>query len=231
MKKLSNRLTKLAEFIVPGSFIADIGSDHCLLPIFLCEEGKIAGAFAVENKEGPYTRMVKAIKESGYEDMIAYSLSDGIEKLDSRCDTVILAGMGGRLISEILSSHKERLENVKYIVVDAHTDLEIVYETLASLNYEIEKSLFFLDKDKPYEVMRWKKANKKPVYTCLERKYGYFNVKDPNEAWKEYYTKQVRILERIKRALPMNSLKADELADEIEEVESILNINEKQSHS
>ena len=231
MKRLSDRLLKIADFIVPGSFIADIGSDHCLLPIFLCEENKIAGAFAVDNKEGPYSRMVKAILDSGLEGKISYSLSSGIEKLDPRCDTVVLAGMGGRLISEILSSHKEKLNNVKYILVDAHTDSEIVYKTLASLNYEIEKGSFLLDKGKPYDIMRWKKCVSKPVYTRLERKYGYFNVRDPNEAWKEYYTQQIQIFNKIKRALPMNSPKAEELSAEIEEVENILNINERQSHS
>ena len=70
MKRLSNRLLKLAEFIVPGSFIADIGSDHCLLPIFLCEQNLIEGAFAVDNKEGPYSRMIKAIKDAGLEDIM-----------------------------------------------------------------------------------------------------------------------------------------------------------------
>ena len=222
MKRLSNRLLKLAEFIVPGSFIADIGSDHCLLPIFLCEQNLIEGAFAVDNKEGPYSRMVKAIKDAGLEDKISYSLSNGIEKLDPRCDTVVLAGMGGRLISEILTSHKERLENVEYIVIDAHTDLFIVYETLVSLGYEIEMSFFLVDKDKPYDIMRWKKAEKEAHYSSFEKKYGYFNVRQPNEAWKHYYEKQLKILEKIKGSLSADSKKAGELGAEINEIKTIL---------
>ena len=223
MKRLSNRLLKLAEFIVPGSFIADIGSDHCLLPIFLCEQNLIKGAFAVENKEGPYNRMVKAIKDAGLEDKIAYSLSSGIEKLDPRCDTVVLAGMGGRLISEILTSHKERLDNVQHILVDAHTDLDIVYETLTSLGYEIEMGHFLMDKGKPYDIMRWKKSEKEPQYSDIEKKYGYFNVKHPNEAWKQYYERQLGILEKIKSSLPSDSQKAGELEVEISEIKNILN--------
>ena len=226
MKKLSNRLLKLAEYVVPGSFVADIGSDHCLLPIFLCQEGLITGAFAVDNKKGPYGRMVEAIEEAGLEDKISHSLSDGIEKLDPRCDTVVLAGMGGRLISEILTSHKERLENVKYILVDAHTDLEFVYEALASLGYKIEMSTFLIDKGKPYDIMRWKKAETKPSYTELEKKYGYFNIRHPNEAWREYYARQIEVSENIKKALPKDSDKISELDAQIQEIKNILKIGE-----
>ena len=223
MKRLSNRLLKLAEFIVPGSFIADIGSDHCLLPIFLCEQNLIRGAFAVDNKEGPYNRMVKAIKDAGLENKISYSLSSGIEKLDPRCDTVVLAGMGGRLISEILTSHKERLKNVNDIVIDAHTDLYIVYETLTSLGYKIENGFFLMDKGKPYDIMRWKKAEKEPSYSYMEKKYGYFNVKHPNDSWKDYYQKQIEIIAKIRSSLLPNSQKAVELTTEINEIQSILN--------
>lgn len=226
MKKLSNRLLKLAEYVVPGSFVADIGSDHCLLPIFLCQQGLVTGAFAVDNKKGPYGRMLDAIKEAGLEDKISHSLSDGIEKLDPRCDTVVLAGMGGRLISEILTSHKERLENVRYILVDAHTDLEFVYDALASLGYEIEMSTFIIDKDKPYDIMRWKKANTNPSYTATEKKYGYFNVRHPNEAWREYYTRQIEVSENIKRALPKDSSKIKELDTQINEIKDILKIGD-----
>ena len=226
MKKLYNRLLKLAEYVVTGSFVADIGSDHCLLPIFLCQEGMVRGAFAVDNKKGPYGRMVEAIKEAGLEDKISHSLSDGIEKLDSRCDTVVLAGMGGRLISEILTSHKERLENVRYILVDAHTDLEFVYEALASLGFEIEMSTFLIDKGKPYDIMRWRKAETKPSYTALEKKYGYFNVRHPNEAWKEYYARQIEVSENIKKALSKDSDKIKELDAQINEIKNILKLGD-----
>lgn len=226
MKKLSNRLLKLAEYVVPGSFVADIGSDHCLLPIFLCQQGLVTGAFAVDNKKGPYGRMVEAIKEAGLEEKIFPSLSDGIEKLDPRCDTIVLAGMGGRLISEILTSHKERLENVKYILVDAHTDLEFVYDALASLGYEIEMSEFLIDKDKPYDIMRWRKAATKPSYTSLEKKYGYFNVRQPNKAWIDYYSRQIEISENIKKVLPKDSGKIQELETQISKIKNILKIGD-----
>ena len=186
----------------------------------------VTGAFAVDNKKGPYGRMVEAIKEAGLEEKISPSLSDGIEKLDPRCDTIVLAGMGGRLISEILTSHKERLVNVKYILVDAHTDLEFVYDALASLGYEIEMSEFLIDKDKPYDIMRWRKAVTKPSYTSLEKKYGYFNVRKPNKAWRDYYSRQIEVSENIKKVLPKDSGKIQELEAQIRETKNILKIGD-----
>ena len=126
------------------------------------------------------------------------------------------------VLEEELTDHKERLENVQYIVIDAHTDLDIVYETLISLGYEIEKGHFLIDKGKPYDIMRWKKSEKEPNYSPLEKKYGYFNVKHPNEAWKQYYEKQLQILEKIRSSLSPDSPKAGELGVEISEIKTLL---------
>ena len=84
-------------------------------------------------------------------------------------------------------------------------------------------SFFRMDKDKPYDIMRWKKAEKEAHYSSFEKKYGYFNVKHPNNAWKQYYERQLGILEKIKGSLPFDSQKAGELGVEISEIKNILN--------
>ncbi|MFA6620507.1 MAG: tRNA (adenine(22)-N(1))-methyltransferase TrmK, partial [Bacilli bacterium] len=71
---LSKRLACVASFVTSGSFIADVGSDHAQLPLFLLSEGKIRGAMAIENKVGPYERMEKAVRSSPYQDKIILSL-------------------------------------------------------------------------------------------------------------------------------------------------------------
>lgn len=223
MKNLSKRLLTIASFVKEGSFIADIGSDHCLLPIFLCKEGKISGAFAVDNKPGPYERMVLAINSSGFKEIISASLSSGIEKLDPRADTVILAGMGGILISEILLNHKENLKNVKNIIVDAHTDMHEVYKALSSLGYALKDSRFLLDNEKPYDVMLWEKASEKVTYSDKEMKYGLFNLSKPNDDWRKYYSHRIEINKKLISMLPKGNEKIALLEKEDNEIEEILN--------
>lgn len=224
MKNLSKRLLTIASFVKKGSFVADIGSDHCLLPIFLCEEEKIVGAFAVDNKPGPYERMVKAINSSGYKDKITASLSSGIESLDPRADTVVLAGMGGFLISEILLSHKEKLENVKNVIVDAHTDMQEVYKALSGLGFELKESKFLLDNGKPYDVMLWERSEKDISYSEMEMKYGFFNLTNPNDDWKEFYVRRMSTNEKIISSLPKENEKILLLKKENEEIKNILKV-------
>lgn len=223
MKSLSRRLQTIASYVDKGSFIADIGSDHCLLPIFLLSEGVISKAQAVDNKSGPFERMTKAIEKSGYKAQINASLSNGIENLDSMVDTLILAGMGGYLISDILKAHPEKLKNIKTIIVDAHTDIEEVYETLSSLSFKINSSYFLLDKGKPYDVMKWIKTDEKVSYDHMQKKYGVFNLESPNEEWKSYYGHRLDILRELKTKTNNDKEKTVVIEQEIEEILSILN--------
>lgn len=223
MKSLSKRLDKIASYVDKGSFIADIGSDHCLLPVFLLSKGIISKAQAVDNKPGPYERMTKAIQNSGYSGLISPSLSSGIENLDPNADTLILAGMGGHLISDILKAHTENLKNIETVIVDAHTDINEVYETLSSLSFKIVESCFLIDKEKPYDVMKWKKTDTPVKYSDMEMRYGVFNIKSPNDAWKAYYKRHLSVLEGIKNKVLNDREKTGQINKEIEEILSILN--------
>lgn len=223
MKSLSKRLDKIASYVDKGSFIADIGSDHCLLPIFLLSKGVISKAQAVDNKPGPYERMTKAIENSGYKGQISPSLSNGIENLDPDANVLILAGMGGFLISDILKAHPENLKNINTIIVDAHTDISAVYETLSSLSFELKDSCFLIDKEKPYDVMKWERVEEPVSYSYMEMKYGAFNIKHPNDELKAYYRHYLEVLNRIKAKVQNDSKKQSEIDEEIKEISSILN--------
>lgn len=222
MKSLSRRLETIASYVDKGSFIADIGSDHCLLPIFLLSKGVIEEAQAVDNKPGPYERMTKAIENSGYKAQIHAFLSSGIENLDPNADTLILAGMGGFLISDILKAYPGNLKNIKTIIVDAHTDISAVYETLSALSFKIVESCFLLDKGKPYDVMKWVKTNEQVSYNYMEMKYGKFNLSSPNEEFRQYYGRYLNVLKGIKEKASSDARRIKSVDKEIEEISSIL---------
>ena len=110
--KLSKRLQAIYD-MVPNGVVADIGSDHGKLIISLFQNGIISKGYAIENKKGPYSRLVKAIEDSGCSDSIVPMFSDGISELPSDVDTIVIAGMGGFNIIEILKAHPLKLKNVK----------------------------------------------------------------------------------------------------------------------
>ena len=96
--RLSERLKLVASFVPEGSRIADIGTDHGYVPIYLAEIGKIKSALAMDVRKGPLARADEHIEEYRHDVgdaaiSIETRLSNGLEKLQAKeADTVIIAG-------------------------------------------------------------------------------------------------------------------------------------------
>lgn len=171
--KISDRLKTVASFIKDKANVADVGADHGLLEIYLLENRKVESILAIENKRGPFNILKNNLEDYN----VKLSLSDGIEKIDDKVDTIVIAGMGGILISKILESHKEKLDNIKQIVVDAHRDNKLVRRTITSLGFYIEKEKIVLENDVYYFVISFLKGHKE--YSDIEYEWGYKINEDP----------------------------------------------------
>jgi tRNA (adenine22-N1)-methyltransferase len=113
MITLSERLQTVASFVPDGSRLADIGSDHALLPVWLMQVGRVRTAVAGELNEGPYLAAAKQVREAGLESSIAVRRGDGLEVLaPGEVDCVVIAGMGGSLIAHILQAGVGKLAGV-----------------------------------------------------------------------------------------------------------------------
>lgn len=192
---LSKRLLSLASLVPEGAYIADVGSDHCALPIYLFGQKRIRGALAIENKKGPYGRMEEAIRLSGYP--IEASLSDGISYLNSEVDTLLIAGMGGALISRILLSEREKLSKIKAIVLDPHSERPLLRKVLFSLGYEEKEGISLYDDGKYYELSRYEKSDKPLSLSEDELLFGSYNLKHPSEDFITHLKQENVEIERI----------------------------------
>lgn len=100
---LTPRLLAVASLVKGGGIVADIGTDHGYLPVYLIESGKIKGAIAADIGKMPLENARKAVKEYGMSDKIELRLSDGLKAFNStEVDEIIFAGMGGTLIADKL---------------------------------------------------------------------------------------------------------------------------------
>lgn len=101
---LTPRLSAAASLVRGGGIIADIGTDHGYLPIYLLQTGKVTGAIAADIGKMPLKNAEKSIKYYGLNDKISLRLSDGLcEFKENDAQEYIFAGMGGTLIAEKLS--------------------------------------------------------------------------------------------------------------------------------
>lgn len=142
-KQIGNRLITAASFVRPGSRVADIGTDHAYLPIYLAEN-KIAGRIiATDIKKGPLLNAQINIERIGVEDIIELRLSDGLDCIfPDEFDDLIICGMGGILITEILTK-APWIRSEKYrLIIQPQSHSEEVRKYLADNLFHIieEKS-------------------------------------------------------------------------------------------
>ena len=112
--QLSKRLQAVARLVTPGSRLADVGTDHGYVPIWLFEQGQILSAIAMDLRNGPLERAREHIQMHGLDAHIETRLSDGLDKLlPGEADSIVIAGMGGMLVVKILSQGQKVLSSVK----------------------------------------------------------------------------------------------------------------------
>ncbi|MBE7021826.1 MAG: SAM-dependent methyltransferase [Ruminococcaceae bacterium] len=101
---MTPRLLAISHSVPDGGSLADIGTDHAYIPIYLCQKGRIDTALAMDVRSGPLSRAEENICRYGLCDRIKTRLSDGLSALcEGEADTVVIAGMGGLLIAELLA--------------------------------------------------------------------------------------------------------------------------------
>lgn len=115
--KLSARLKAVAEYVEPYRTMADIGSDHAYVPVWLMQNEKIDFAVAGEIQQGPLDAAKRTIQEAALEGNIAARRGDGLEIIEpGEVDVVVIAGMGGSAIRRILERSPEITKRLKRLV-------------------------------------------------------------------------------------------------------------------
>ncbi len=105
MDKLSPRLAAIARMIPQGAKLADIGSDHAYLPIYMVQHEAVASAIASDISAPCIARARANAERAGVEERILFCVSDGLQGLTpDSCDTIVIAGMGGETAASILEA-------------------------------------------------------------------------------------------------------------------------------
>lgn len=197
--KISNRLKLVASFVDDNSHVIDVGCDHALLSIFLVKTKNNIKVIASDVNEGPLEGARKNIKLYNLEDKIEIKLGDGIETINEDTDTIIISGLGGETIIDILKDDLTRLENIKTIILSPHSAIYETRKELTKLGYKIVDEIFIYDQNKPYNIIKFIKG--KETYSDDELYFGPIILKNKNEYFYKYYrnlnNKNKKILETI----------------------------------
>ena len=219
MAYLSNRLQAIHDML-PKGVIADIGSDHGKLMIALFKSGKLVKGYAVENKKGPYQRLVKALEKEELIDKIVPLFSDGLDDIPPEVKHIVLAGMGGDLIIDILKKHPEKLKLISTIVVDAHGAVAKVREEISKMGFAIAEEKMIKEDDKFYEIIKFIKADI-AAYSSEDLEFGPMLRTEKSVTFKEKYINRIHEIDvLLTKDLPVARI--EELIREKNRIESIL---------
>ncbi len=153
--ELGKRLTKVADFVLPADTLADVGCDHGYLSVYLVENKRCRCVIAMDINKGPLQKAKENIDRFGYGDYIETRLSDGIAKLeDGEAEGFVCAGMGGPLALQILWNDRDKIQNMKQIILQPQSELWLVRRTLKEWGFTIEKEGIELEDGKYYFMMR-----------------------------------------------------------------------------
>lgn len=190
MVKLSKRLMMVAKMVRDGSVLADIGTDHAYLPVYLIQCGICPCAIAADLRKMPLENARDTVKENHLEDKVTLLISDGLDSLpENSADDITLAGMGGDLINEILS----RIEWIKNkrirIIAQPQTHSEKVREYFIKNGFKILKEDACIDDNRNYICMCAEYTGEMKEYEFGYEYYGEL-INCENEYAKEYIMHQ-----------------------------------------
>lgn len=218
---LSVRLQAVADMVTPNNVIADIGTDHGYVPIYLIKNNICPYAYAMDINEGPIMRAANNIKEEGLEDKIEAIQSDGMEKLTpGMTDTVVIAGMGGDLIINILKASKVN-DMLKELVLSPHKNADMVREHIINMGWHIIGEDMVFDMGKFYNIIKAVPGKEKDSYDGIEMVYGRCLLNKKSRVLKEYLEKEYEKFSSIIQTMKEHNSK------NIEEIERILEYNRK----
>lgn len=151
--ELSPRLGLLAGWVRPGAKIADVGTDHALLPVWLSLQGRIASAIASDLRKGPLERARETGRSYGVEN-IDFRLCDGLSGIrPDEADTIVIAGMGGENIAAILSAAAWTGDGTHTLLLQPQTRAEHLRLFLSEHGYRIVREALVRDRGILYPCM------------------------------------------------------------------------------
>lgn len=219
--EISNRLKEIAGMVTKGNIACDVGTDHAYLAIYLIKNRICPRVIAMDAAKGPLFKAERNIEKYGLCNRIETRLSDGVDKLNpDEAQTVIMAGMGGILICELLSKGERVLSLVSELILSPHTDAELVRRYLSEHGYCIKQEKMLLEEGKYYIILRAAAGETKPLSRC-EYRYGKTLLENKDNILREYlmkeYQKLVKIYESLLNISTEHAVRRrKELADEIQ---------------
>lgn len=197
--KLTDRLLKIAELVSEGKKVADIGTDHGYIPVYLLNKNKIKYAILADVNKGPLENARKEVKYNKLESKVDLRLGSGLEVLKpNEVDEVIIAGMGGILISELLEVKKDVAHSVEKLILQPMQAQGELRKYLYNNGYEIIDEVLVKEDFRIYEIIIAKYTGKNTyIENNIYYEIGNKLISNKDELLEDFINKKVKSYQSI----------------------------------
>ncbi|WP_221372183.1 tRNA (adenine(22)-N(1))-methyltransferase [Clostridium perfringens] len=219
--ELSKRLKRIAEHVDKCESVADIGTDHGYIPIYLVKEGICKKAIASDINKGPIEKAKVNVDFEGVSDKIKCLLGPGLNPLKvGEVNGVILAGMGGNLTRDILLADMDKVKKYDFIILQPAQNPEVLREFLYKNDYEIIDEDLIKDEGRFYELfkVKYNENSEKLVFEDeLEYEVSPLLREKGNPLFKEFIEEKINRCETILSFIKEDTEAAKKRKSDLEE--------------
>jgi tRNA (adenine22-N1)-methyltransferase len=197
--KLTDGLLKIASLVTKGKKVADIGTDHGYIPVYLLNKGHVDFAILADVNKGPLENARSEVRHNNLNDKVDLRLGSGIEVLnENEVDEVIIAGMGGILISELLEAKKNVAHSLDKLILQPMQAQDELRKYLLNNGYEILDEVLVKEDFRIYEIIIAKYTGKNTeVKNEIYYEIGNKLIENKDELLSELVNKKIKSYENI----------------------------------
>jgi len=229
---ISERLKQIAIHIPNGSNFADIGSDHAFLSAYLCLKDSEMNAIAGEVRQGPFEAAVNTVQKFQLTNQIDVRLGDGLEVINQTdvIDTVVIAGMGGKLIIKILMEEPDIRKRINRFILQPNTFPEEVRAQCEKWGIPLSYESIVEDQGHLYEILIFDRSEVSAYnpHINLNKQFlfGPYLMKEKPalfiKKWQYKYKQTKQIVERMKQGKHIDQAAQNELQMRLKWMEELL---------
>ncbi len=205
---LSERLSLIYSLVPENSCVCDVGTDHGYLPTALCLNGKMKSVTATDIGKKPLENARENIRKLGA-DGVKLILCDGLDGVGrDLADVVIIAGMGGEVISGIMSRCAFANDSTVTFILQPMTSADKLREFLYGNGFFIETEIPIKENGKIYSVMKVRHCGVKQEIDGVTKSIG--KITPDSEYGRQYIKKQYDIAKKCEESLKLIIAKQEE---------------------
>lgn len=221
----SLRLNEIFNLVDKNSIVADIGTDHGIIPIMLSKFNLAKKIIATDISENSLNKLKEKLKQNNNIKNIETRVSDGLNSFfEYEIDTIIISGMGGILIKDILNTNLDIAKTAETLILSPNNSLDVVRKFLVNNNFKIidEKDVF--ENSKYYQILKVS-YGKDLFYEDYEYNYGKILIKNKSKNLKLFLENELNkyslIIDKIEKS-SMNTKRIDDINMIIKDIKVVL---------